>query len=224
MNKAIELASAVFTSNGNGGFTVTKSRHGDLIVDAKYSEGFVKQYALMNEDVVIVEKEPDLKVGDYAKVINDGETSVFKKGDFVKITRVNYSIWDYEAESLDGNKGEQFFEREIAKATDQEIAAAKAQAEAKREADRWEKIGRKPGEYKKGDIVRVLGDNPLGSRNKDGDIGEIYKSFGSNYAVRVVARDGDDNGDFHQSDSTELITPVESRFDLAMDGDQDDAK
>jgi hypothetical protein len=67
-----------------------------------------------------------------------------------------------------------------------------------------EKIGRKPNEFKKGDIVRVK--NPCGSPLKEGDLVEVAFESKIKYSVMVT-----DEG--WAVSVSELITPVEARFD-----------
>lgn len=81
----------------------------------------------------------------------------------------------------------------------------------------FERIGRKEGEFKVGDVVRVIGDDVLGGENKDGDIG-VVTSFGRWTGcpqVRVSGRDcgNDGNGWSAPAHYFELIAPVESRVD-----------
>jgi hypothetical protein len=91
----------------------------------------------------------------------------------------------------------------------------KATAEEIEKADeiaRWAKIGRKPNEFKKGDIVRVLKDNPHGSVKRKGDIDEItYYDTNESFCV------GEGAGWMSYED-VELIVPVEQRFDIAAEG------
>lgn len=77
------------------------------------------------------------------------------------------------------------------------------------------KLGRKPNEYKVGDIVEVTKDNALGSRNKAGDIGIVVSVIGSDsFHVKVEARDiSGANGNLRGHKSLKLIAPVESRVD-----------
>jgi hypothetical protein len=82
------------------------------------------------------------------------------------------------------------------KATEEELVGA-----------RWVKIGRKPNEFKKGDIVRVIRNNPYGAEVERGFVGEIT-SYDTNNSFNVGG-----NG-WMCSSSVELITPVEARFDV----------
>ncbi|PHD57702.1 hypothetical protein [Bacillus wiedmannii] len=98
------------------------------------------------EDEVKAATEPKvetLKVGDYAKVVGN-ESDVYEKGSIVKITDVPYGKWDYQAIGIKKDDEieeayEQFFERELVKATDEEVLEAKQAL------------------LKEGDFARVIG-------------------------------------------------------------------
>lgn len=82
------------------------------------------------------------------------------------------------------------------------------------EIDKWAEIGRKPNEFKEGDIVRVLSKYHSNSRNLPGDIGEVVSLNWAGAFVDVVGRNtADANGNHHVVKNLELITPVEQRFD-----------
>ncbi|MED4172606.1 hypothetical protein P4631_09175 [Halalkalibacterium halodurans] len=76
------------------------------------------------------------------------------------------------------------------------------------EAVKWAEIGREPGEYKEGDIVRVIDASKSSAALVNGEIGEItgYNHSGffkvSHKALCWV-----------DSSQVELVTPVERRFD-----------
>ncbi|MCE4941064.1 hypothetical protein [Bacillus velezensis] len=87
-----------------------------------------------------------------------------------------------------------------------EILTEEEAAEIERkqaEEARWAKIGRKVGEYKRGDIARVV-DNKCAERVANGDIIEVLKQASGGSVVDTV------HGYFLK---VELITPVEARFD-----------
>lgn len=75
----------------------------------------------------------------------------------------------------------------------------------------FDRAGRKPNEYKKGDIVRVI--DALGSDNKSGDLVEVYCADGSS-TPKVIDRHGDAVWSI-----VDLVTPVESRVDRAEGAD-----
>ena len=91
---------------------------------------------------------------------------------------------------------------------DEEVAEAKAQAEKATLEAKWAKIGRKPNEFKEGDIVRVT--DRLGAMGLYvGFITEIA-AIGPGPHPLVIG-----TNEIHYYAEVELITPVESRFDRA---------
>jgi hypothetical protein len=108
---------------------------------------------------------------------------------------------------LDGKYTGWADESDLVRATDEEVRAALAVIERKKEDAKWARIGRKPGEIKAGDIVqarRRLDDKRvvLGEvedvDNNDKGLG-LRMSDGKYYAVEYT--------------SAVLVTPVEQRFD-----------
>jgi hypothetical protein len=103
---------------------------------------------------------------------------------------------------------------EFVKVSEEEVAQAKAEQErkqAEKEIDaKWAKIGRKPNEFKKGDVVRVV--DVSNSRHEVGDIGEITEFAGDTFRVNThrISR-----VNWLGANHVELIAPVESRFDEA---------
>ena len=75
---------------------------------------------------------------------------------------------------------------------------------ATNEETRWAKIGRKPGEFKKGDIVRVI--DSCGGRLVKGG---LYEISGHEENTEYVTLDG-----INWFAEFELVAPVESRVDL----------
>lgn len=145
-----------------------------------------------------------LSVGDYAKVVGDyGDGSHdIELGTIVKITETNSDYSDrypIEAEYISGEETDGLFhESDLVKATDEEVANAKKEnAEAQAKA-RWAAIGRKPNEYKKGDIVHADRDDAEFTVLSVYEILSGVVSFESR-KVRL-----EDVG---------LVVPVESRFD-----------
>ncbi|QVY62955.1 hypothetical protein [Cytobacillus gottheilii] len=148
-------------------------------------------------------KVEPLKVGDYAKIVHSVRGL---EGTIVMIISTDVPTHDYEVEHIpkidDQLYGADAYQ--LVRATDEEIAEAKAEAERKAEIARWAKIGRKPNEFKKGDIVRVIEDT---GANEEGEI-------------VIIAEDGanvyfDECGDKYgcRPHWFELIAPAESRFD-----------
>lgn len=76
----------------------------------------------------------------------------------------------------------------------------------------FDRAGREPGEFKKGDIVRVV--DAMGGNNMVGDLAEVYLTDGTD-TPKVVDRDGD-----AVWEKAELVTPVESRVDIAEGGER----
>jgi hypothetical protein len=143
---------------------------------------------------LVSEGATKFEVGDYAKVISvSSAMRGFVEGDIVKVIGVNGCGYDTEIENENGTVGFGNVGKHIVPATDEEI--------------RWAKIGRKPGEFKQGDIVRVIKNHPHGSEKRIGDIDEItYLRNPHSFCV------GEGLGWMGCSD-VELICPAERRFD-----------
>lgn len=159
------------------------------------------------------DKDKRITVGDYAKVVAKESGHGANIGDIVIIKQDDHDDQPYNCESLNGINVGWFFESELVKATDEEINEAKRKIA---ENSKWAKIGREPGEFKVGDIVRV----------KNGDIGGL-----SGYNGLITVIDEIDNGiipyhlvkpgfvindleTWYDSVSIELVAPVERRVDL----------
>jgi hypothetical protein len=148
----------------------------------------------VEEGEVQAAQEAELKVGDYAKVIEPGYCGDIEVGSIVKITNPKDDDGHYRVELLDGSDYDWFSDDQLEKITEEEFAQI-----------RWAKIGRKPGEFKKGDIVRLLEDS---GAHEAGTLVEVH-----------------DNGNYKADDSVwggefdwyELVVPVEQRFDLAAE-------
>jgi hypothetical protein len=166
-------------------------------------EGTVEELREIGVKFPIEEDEvkAELKVGDYAKVVEHDNDNYFggKPGDIVKIVEIRDGF--YRTEELDGGNydGNPWAKKEaLVRATDEEVVQA-----------RWAKIGRKPGEFKEGDIVRVTDD--CGGRVRVGTIAEVvYIDSDGDFTVR------DEDGDDWYVEA-ELIVPVEQRFDIAAE-------
>lgn len=167
-----------------------------------------------SDEVILVEKAPTLappapkfNVGDYAKVVGATRFRGISEGTFVKISSELDEDGEYEVYLIDKSNYDYAEPEDLVKPTEKEI-------EELEKEEKWAKIGRKPYEYKEGDLVRVTEDNARLSRNMEGDIGYISEvgSFGDWIKVEVDAREGS-TGNYHKADSIELVTPVEQRFD-----------
>lgn len=77
------------------------------------------------------------------------------------------------------------------------------------EEAKWAKIGRKVGEYKKGDVVAY--DDPEFFENSG--IGEVISVFGGDPKVRAIDCEGNTVQYYLEPAQLRLITPVEARFD-----------
>lgn len=157
-------------------------------------------------------KPAPLKVGDYVVVVGGkNHMERLSKGDIAEITSKEYA-YDFRVKRLSDGEKELFDTEEIRKATDEEVAAAKAkQAEdlERKELERkWAAIGRKPNEYKAGDIVIVTAPS---SGHDVGTIGEVVRT---EEAKRPHVRARYSNGEVIDLYSiVEIVTPVEARFD-----------
>lgn len=227
--RKLEEASVVFkeTQEGSEYYEVLKTRDPMLTLGGQYSEDLVKYYVLMNEKVIVLGANEDLseegqplKVGDYAKVVGGGN---FEHGDIVKIISDDGSGFTPLLCGLvrlggdSDNECDGYLRRfkdydDLVRATDEEVADAKEKAaEAKRlqaEAERWAKIGRKPNEFKKGDIVRVESNDRY-----NGVCGELedYLPEQNQHSFGIRTFDGDYRAP--KNETVKLVTPVDERFD-----------
>ena len=144
-----------------------------------------------------------LKVGDYVKVVA-AESSVAKNGDLFKIIRQNCGF-PFEGERVTDGAVEQFFDREIVRATDEEVAEAKQKLEAaiERKAieEKWAKIGRKPNELKVGDAVQYKNAFTTVTGIKPGGIVALNQLNHTKRNLEVSAEE------------LTLVFPAEARFD-----------
>jgi hypothetical protein len=158
------------------------------------------------------ESATKFEVGDYVVPLPESDEEYAITNTDMKLGKVIHVYGDGDikieiiAHEDDTEIGEEYSvePKYFRKATAEEIEKAD-------EAARWARIGRKPGEFKKGDIVRVLKDNPHGSEKRKGDIDEItYYDNNESFCV------GEGAGWMGYED-VELIVPVEQRFDLAVE-------
>lgn len=142
--------------------------------------------------------------GDYVKIIDETGGHGFKIGEIVKIK--HKSSYDFTAEYLDGSDYWYVGADEIEKASEEEEVA---QIRAKQaEHVRWAAIGRKPNEFKKGDIVITTEDDIY----SEGTIAEVGDVDHPKASFRIIAN-GKQFGNWTGSYGVKLITPVEARFD-----------
>lgn len=200
-------------------------------INAKMSEnGFTFSIHAFDFEIMtpkeIEEYEASLiktEVGSYLVVTNSHGNPKFKVGEVVIVTGLpsasgcNYPIGEvleitkvngndhYDVMNLEGKTGgKQSYN--IRKATEEEVKKAKKEAAAKKERKIFEDLGRKYGELKEGDVVRVI-DNCLG-RLKEGDIGVVRHQDRYNATVTVDGRDKVANNAL-----VKLVVPVEHRLD-----------
>lgn len=166
----------------------------------------VKVYAPVEEAEPLKEENTALRIGDYAKVIKVVPDSFGGKiGDIVKIVKGIESYGGgYKVEELDGGDyrgNPNCNTKALVRATDEEAAEAKAQAE---QSAKWARIGRKPNEFKKGDLVKY---------KSDGEICEVVE-INEEGRPRVKTKSHGVCTEYTDAKSDiELITPVEARFD-----------
>jgi len=153
-----------------------------------------------------IRKATPAEVEKYEQAMKDANKPKLKAGDYVKITR-ELSHYDnngaYEIVEKNGNLGvideDGDFNSGAITAGEYEIVDA--------ETAKWAKIGRKPNEFKKGDVVRVLG--VCSGHEIAGQLGEIVIADGTDQpSVRAVYNDEL----IELWTRVELVAPVESLF------------
>lgn len=153
------------------------------------------------EEATEAESAPKFEVGDYVVPLPESDeeygitnTDMY----FAKVNEVrgdNEIVIEIVAHKREYEVGGEYTvePKYFRKATDEEA--------------RWARIGRKPGEFKEGDIVRVI--DSCGGRVEAGTITEVvYIDSDGDFKVR------DEDGDDWYVEA-ELIVPVEQRFDFA---------
>jgi len=192
----------------DGGDAVINDEDGDSFDTCGYD---VEYFEKDGGEEVVAET---LKVGDYAKVVR--RVNEFEKGNIVKIVgeKADGSVSGFDfkvnfvnvtgASKIEGQTYGYIDAKNIVKATESEIAEAKAEAERQAANAKWAKIGRKPNEYKEGDVVHDGSDRPIFT------VLSCYE-----IAERNVQFYGDDGSFTVDIENIELITPVEARFDRA---------
>jgi hypothetical protein len=156
-----------------------------------------------------------MKNGDYVKVTDAGGAGSAKVGDIAVITNENWlgmgTIIDVK--TLDGREYGMLKTR-FTPATPEEVAQAQAEAQRKvkeaQETAKWAAIGRKVGEFKRGDIVEAT--RLLGKKERViGEVEDVPQQEDGGMAAGLRLPDGT----FYavDADGMALITPVEQRFD-----------
>ncbi|MEK5323330.1 hypothetical protein [Aeribacillus sp. FSL M8-0254] len=151
----------------------------------------------------------------YTEHIDEVERSKFKKGDKVRLVSGGdkyplygfydgevYEVGDNNCEHRNGPFGKLI--RIVDKNGDSGYARPDQLDKVDFEELKFAELGRKPGEFKKGDIVRVI--DSCGSPLKEGGLYEISGHDGS---IEYVTLD-----DMDWFAKFELVAPVESRVDL----------
>jgi hypothetical protein len=183
--------------------------------DGSIFEGTIEELAELLEKVgglgAEFTEDDELKVGDYVVPLESADDEYNITNTEMKLGKVVEGYVDccddimievvaHENDKEVGNSY-QVESKHFRKATDEEVAQAmQAKAEQK-----WAKIGRRPGEFKKGDIVRVV--EYTGAH----EIGEIVElaEYGAN---EYLGKDGVVL--VGEPEWFELIAPVESRVDI----------
>ncbi|WP_332606831.1 hypothetical protein [Bacillus spizizenii] len=178
-----------------------------------YTDKF-EVYRKVSAASVEAEPKPErLKVGDYAKVVEDQSTSnddpigyEAAVGDYAEVLIEDKTRIPFKVRLITGqNTGDTAWAREFAlvRATDEEVAEAKRVAAEAVERKKWAEIGREVGEYKVGDIFRSPGGNLF-------EITRIDDSCA--FPIIFTNLQGVDDG-YKRDAAITLVTPVEVRFD-----------
>jgi len=151
----------------------------------------------------------------YTEHIDEVERSKFKKGDKVRLVSGGdkfplYGFYDGEVYEVDDNNCEhdEGPYNKLIRIVDKDGGPGYARPDQLERVEfeelKFAELGRKPGEFKKGDIVRVI-DSCVGRLVKGG----LYEISGHKGSTEYVTLDGMDwFAEF------ELVAPVESRVDL----------
>lgn len=148
-------------------------------------------------------KEP-LKVGDYVVGIDGDRYSItnteMKLAEVIGVSgsEIDLKVLVHTDSDWVGDEFEEVESKYFRKATEEEVTEARKNAEEQAEIQRWSAIGRKPNEFKKGDIVHADRDYAEFTVLSVDEILSGVVSFESR-KVRL-----EDVG---------LVVPVESRFD-----------
>jgi len=163
-------------------------------------EGTIGEFKEMGVKFPVEEAQDTepLKVGDYAKVVGFIGSREDYNGTIVRLDKE----WSgeqgrYNVTPLGESSMASCDAKNLVKATEDEIEAAKRQ---QAEISRWSAIGRKPNEFKTGDIVR-----------NGGEIFEVENGSDKGLTGAVGVRMT--NYKWRFPENIELISPVEARFD-----------
>ncbi|MEH7521723.1 hypothetical protein V7149_00350 [Bacillus sp. JJ1503] len=211
----------VFTATNSDYFTNGKiygpvSKHMTVVDDV--GNGCLSVYNNVNKRTVdnvkvyapVTDGQPKgqtFKVGDYAKVVNAStiynENSI-PEGEIVEIVEDDKSETPYRMKSLISGELRWAKAKHIVRATDEEVAEAKAQ---QAELAKWAAIGRKPNEFKKGDIAKLVLSN---GSTYFGEIADVRTESSVGFKHLHAIKYGTTR---EYIKNLTLITPVEARFD-----------
>jgi transcription antitermination factor NusG len=143
--------------------------------------------------------------GDKVRLISGGgeyPLSGYENGKIYTVKSPKYHLgktFGYKVQLTGGSVAHGYAKpKQLEKVTAEELAQTKAE-------QKWAKIGRKPGEFKKGDIVRVV---ECTGAHEIGEIVELAEDGASEYL-------GNDGVVYvGEPEQFELIAPVESRVDV----------
>lgn len=147
---------------------------------------------------------PQFSEGDYVRPMSAGRFGGVDIGALGEISNGPDRDGEYRVDALDGSDHDYFMPAQLERVTDADKAAAKASVA---EAERWDEIGRKVNEFRKGDIVETTS----GYIYAKGTLG-VVTEVDSGISFRVEA-EGKKVINWHGCEDIELITPVEDRFD-----------
>jgi hypothetical protein len=177
---------------------VAKITLADMVIEGTIEELTEMGFKFPVEEEPIGTKYEPLKVGDYAKVVGGFEYHIGKVAKVVDVCETMASLREVNDSDfrLYGSPLEC-----LVKATDEEVAEANRKQAEKELEQKWAKIGRKPKEFKKGDIVRY---------ESDGEICDVTALTEGGIEVKTATC-----GICHEKpEAVVLITPVEARFDV----------
>lgn len=188
----------------------TKDKFGDaaIIDDVQAERSNFIGFDVFRKSMVVeeVKTTPTFKVGDFAKVIRSYRGL---EGEIVEIIE-NDEPWRANPGNIvirmvvSGIKM-QAEPDQLIKATDKEVKQAKRDA-------KFVKIGRKPSEFKKGDIIRIA---TYQNGHVEGSVVEVVRVENSELKVKGDSKIGLTEY-FASADCVELIAPVESRIDAEV--------
>ncbi|WIL49611.1 hypothetical protein QP042_13640 [Bacillus bombysepticus] len=203
----------------------------ESVKSSKISSVATADLTKATDEEVLEAKQALLKEGDFARVVANTTCHSFEIGTIVKLDDYAEETDAFTAYYIDGSDFWRIYRSDLEPLTKEETEhiTLEAEEEKKAKAEReekeavrlkWAAIGRKVGEIKDGDVVRVIDkDN---TRLNVGDIGVVAESY--DY-VKEREDKQEDSVAFRVNTSNceyvnwldvanvELIVPVEQRFD-----------